>query len=188
LGTITSPTSTPYSFTEVGAGYIGAQGSGAAGSNTYTMSAEYVLSPTLIGSGKELLFGSAATGQNGTSQTGTGFDSLTLSITDKTSSGTYALSKTFGTYSAFSNFVAAGVDLDPNASGTQDVTVAMTEALSGLNGASALYVLAITPLGNGPFTSQVAVLATPIPAALPLFASGLLGLGALGWKRRNPRA
>jgi hypothetical protein len=34
----------------------------------------------------------------------------------------------------------------------------------------------------------VAALATPLPAALPLFASGLLALGVLGWRRRWRRA
>lgn len=33
--------------------------------------------------------------------------------------------------------------------------------------------------------AQVAAATTPIPAALPLFASALVGLGAFGWRRRK---
>jgi hypothetical protein len=29
---------------------------------------------------------------------------------------------------------------------------------------------------------------TPIPAALPLFATGLVGLGLLGWRRKKKAA
>jgi MYXO-CTERM domain-containing protein len=32
---------------------------------------------------------------------------------------------------------------------------------------------------------QIATTATPIPSALPLFGTGLLGLGLLGWRRRR---
>jgi len=35
---------------------------------------------------------------------------------------------------------------------------------------------------------QVAIAATPIPAALPLFASGFLGLGFARWRRNKPGA
>jgi hypothetical protein len=33
--------------------------------------------------------------------------------------------------------------------------------------------------------SYVAAAATPLPAALPLFATGLGGLGLLGWRRKR---
>jgi hypothetical protein len=35
------------------------------------------------------------------------------------------------------------------------------------------------------FFVEYQVAATPIPAALPLFASGLAGLGLFGWRRRK---
>jgi hypothetical protein len=38
---------------------------------------------------------------------------------------------------------------------------------------------------NGTITSAVAITQTPIPAALPLFAAALGGLGFMGWKRRR---
>jgi hypothetical protein len=39
---------------------------------------------------------------------------------------------------------------------------------------------------NGVITGAVAITQTPIPAALPLFAAALGGLGFMGWKRRRP--
>jgi hypothetical protein len=40
-------------------------------------------------------------------------------------------------------------------------------------------------VGNRPYTATLTIAATPIPAALPLFASALGGLGFIGWKRRK---
>jgi hypothetical protein len=37
-------------------------------------------------------------------------------------------------------------------------------------------------------TVPAAESATPLPATLPLFATGLGGLGLLGWRRKNKRA
>jgi hypothetical protein len=39
--------------------------------------------------------------------------------------------------------------------------------------------------GGGEFTQQLTVTATPIPGALPLFASGLGVIGYFGWRRRQ---
>jgi hypothetical protein len=39
--------------------------------------------------------------------------------------------------------------------------------------------------GNAPGTWSFAPVATPLPAALPLFATGLGGLGLLGWRRKR---
>jgi hypothetical protein len=35
------------------------------------------------------------------------------------------------------------------------------------------------------FTASLAASATPLPAALPLFATGLGALGLLGWRRKR---
>ena len=35
------------------------------------------------------------------------------------------------------------------------------------------------------YTDTVKISATPLPAALPLFAGGLGGLGLLGWRRKR---
>jgi hypothetical protein len=39
------------------------------------------------------------------------------------------------------------------------------------------------PSGGGTFT--LTTITTPLPAALPLFATGLGGLGLLGWRRKR---
>ena len=44
--------------------------------------------------------------------------------------------------------------------------------------------LSFTSAGDATFTAIV----TPLPAALPLFASGLVGLGLLGWRRKRAAA
>jgi hypothetical protein len=38
------------------------------------------------------------------------------------------------------------------------------------------------------FSAAYAVSATPLPAALPLFASGLGAMGLLGWRRKRKAA
>jgi len=46
----------------------------------------------------------------------------------------------------------------------------------------------INPVSWFPGTGTLTVQATPIPAALPLFASGLGVIGLLGWRRKKKRA
>jgi hypothetical protein len=44
-------------------------------------------------------------------------------------------------------------------------------------------------LGDGPCTGSVSTVSTvPLPAALPLFATGLGALGLLGWRRKRKAA
>jgi hypothetical protein len=42
-----------------------------------------------------------------------------------------------------------------------------------------------TPATSGTVTVNSETLATPLPAALPLFGSALAGLGGFGWLRRR---
>jgi len=46
----------------------------------------------------------------------------------------------------------------------------------------------VLPTGYRVVTSSFAVATTPIPAALPLFAAGLGGLGFVGWRRKTTSA
>jgi hypothetical protein len=41
---------------------------------------------------------------------------------------------------------------------------------------------------NGPGINQLSISETPVPATLPLFATGLGGLGLLGWRRKRKSA
>jgi hypothetical protein len=50
------------------------------------------------------------------------------------------------------------------------------------------YILTNIDTNKDPYTDTLTISATPLPAALPLFASGAAGLGLLGWKRRRKKA
>jgi hypothetical protein len=50
------------------------------------------------------------------------------------------------------------------------------------------YILTNIDPNKDPYTDTLTISATPIPGALPLFASGAAGLGLLGWKRRRKKA
>ena len=56
---------------------------------------------------------------------------------------------------------------------TDEITVAIGPTGQGITGSTSL---------------EVDALATPLPAALPLFASALGGLGLLGWRRKKTRS
>jgi hypothetical protein len=53
------------------------------------------------------------------------------------------------------------------------------------NSNQTLFTLAITFANESTFTATVIPNPTPLPAALPLFATGLGGLGLLGWRRKR---
>ena len=48
-------------------------------------------------------------------------------------------------------------------------------------------VTASDPIVLGPTSSEFAVEAVPLPAAAPLFLTGLIGAGLFGWRRRQSR-
>ena len=74
----------------------------------------------------------------------------------------YALSTSIGPITG-SSFIATGISF-PTSAGA----------------------LAFSSAGNATFTATVS--AVPLPAALPLFATGLAGLGLLGWRRKKAAA
>ena len=73
---------------------------------------------------------------------------------------------------------------DPAASFHNGVEITQITGINNLGDISGFYTDA-----NGTFHSFFAAPATPLPATLPLFATGLGGLGLLGWRRkRKPQA
>ncbi len=75
---------------------------------------------------------------------------------------------------AFGEF--AGLNFNPLANETYLVTLSLTPIVSGF-----------APLVASPSVS-IEINATPIPAALPLFGSGLGLMGFLGWRKKRKRA
>ena len=79
-----------------------------------------------------------------------------------------------GTYLPFSSFEAAyGAD-------TVTIVKFILDGGWGPNGAQALTLDSIN--------IEIPGAATPLPAALPLFATGLGALGLLGWRRKRKNA
>jgi hypothetical protein len=106
---------------------------------------------------------------------GTGFDSATFTISDN---GNLIVSDSFANLASaqafFSNNNLINIML---AGGLNNVQLSFDETMSGGEGFSFDY-------------STASVSATPLPDALPLFATGLGLIGMLGWwrKRRNTNA
>jgi hypothetical protein len=79
-----------------------------------------------------------------------------------------------------------GVNFSHLVAGAPSPTVETDLAFTGLTGAFELVYVEANGL---PAVLDMEVTATPLPAALPLFASGLGALGLLGWRRkRTPRS
>ncbi len=75
---------------------------------------------------------------------------------------------------------------------TDFLTLSIADGLLEIGGYAV--TLHITPLslssdgGPVPFSLTADITPTPLPAALPLFATGLGGLGLLGWRRKRKNA
>jgi hypothetical protein len=163
-------------FTIIGSGNLGALSNGGAGSYDYITKAKYDFSLT---GGNDLFLNFSDL-----TQSGTGFDSATLKVTEN---GGSVLSKTFGSFSDFVSYIASPTDLGA-VSGPTSVDVSLAEVLSGLgNGQQSAYQLAIVSSGTvtGQFHTASAV---PLPKSLALFATALLGLAGYGSFRRRKKA
>jgi hypothetical protein len=75
--------------------------------------------------------------------------------------------------------VILGADADTGNSATYPTTTASIDPYFTFPSNYSLIISAGVGNGNAPLPS------TPLPAALPLFATGLGGLGLLGWRRRR---
>ena len=83
--------------------------------------------------------------------------------------------QTAGGFTSYTSFVIAAGLLQSGLN-TLDFKVLNASGTSG------------NPMGlRVEFTERSASLATPLPAALPLFASGLGGLGLLSWRRKRKK-
>jgi hypothetical protein len=84
---------------------------------------------------------------------------------------------------------AGSFNFETSAVNTGTITISLT-AENGTTWADAYHVLAPNSDGweaadNMASTPQALGTATPLPAALPLFVSGIGGLGLLGWRRKR---
>jgi hypothetical protein len=127
---------------------------------------------------------------NTTTDTITSFDITTSAGTTILSSQEYDASNSFATANPGGLGGVGGVTftLDNNSRFFQlyvngDMTVpGVIDILSGSTNHISYECLAC---GSLRFVSAGEVSSTPLPAALPLFATGLGGLGLLGWRRRR---
>jgi hypothetical protein len=56
---------------------------------------------------------------------------------------------------------------------------------TGLGPTGVFYAATYTQLPGGPINALIVDTTVPLPAALPLFATGIGGLGLLGWRRKR---
>jgi hypothetical protein len=109
----------------------------------------------------------------GNSSLGNGFDSATFTISDN---GNLVVNQSFASLAAAQSFFSIGNLLAIQLTGgLNNIQLAFNETMSGGEGFS---------FG---FTSA-SISATPLPAALPLFAGGLSALGLIGWRRKRKAA
>jgi len=80
-------------------------------------------------------------------------------------------------------------DTDQTA-GTNPGTIATLLFLTNGAGDATVFFNQTTPSGSeaSPIIDNVTVSETPIPATLPLFATGLGAFGLLGWRRKRKNA
>lgn len=86
----------------------------------------------------------------------------------------------------YSDTSSGRFDFAGNNGGNGALVALLTAGWTG-NSTGYLQVSVNTPLvyGYGPESGNQAVAATPLPAALPLFISGLGGMGLFGWWRKR---
>ena len=101
----------------------------------------------------------------------------TLSVTASADSNSYTFDIT-GTSHAAMGWVTEAFFF--TATGTSAVLSFASTVFAGGTDAN--------PAAFGPALDNVSVSATPLPAALPLFATGLGALGLLGWRRKRKNA
>ena len=157
--------------------------SGTSTTNTSLVGGNYVGTESTSGSGNLSPLGPYTVTTSGDVTTyGPSFTSFTVtgSVTDTFAGGTL-----FGTFTD-SGTVSGGVSTGTldliitggtgaylGYTGTETETAMVTDATGAFSG---------TGTGSLTFTASVA---TPLPAALPLFATGLGAFGLLGWRRKR---
>jgi hypothetical protein len=123
-------------------------------------------------------------------------DTAATSVTVDTNSGTgnfgigqYIGSPTFNSFTVVSGQITVADFLDFGSHNSSPAVTCCTLALA-LNAPNSQAGLSNASTGAGlsleapTFTPVV----TPLPGALPLFATGLVGLGLLGWRRKKKTA
>lgn len=168
-------------FSILGEGALGAAGSyndPASNVYSYTMSGKFSFS---LASGNDLLFQ-----KTGSYLLGDGFQTATLSLF---LNGSQAYSHLFTSVADLEAALANPISFGAVSGGTQNVEVILAETIANMsdgnfNAYSLSYVFASALSGTvqGPYTVASAV---PLPAALPLFAAGLLGCGGFAMRRKK---
>ena len=103
---------------------------------------------------------------------GKGFDSATFQISEN---GTVLQNHLFTDLASAQAFFSDNLINLTLLAGLNIIQLSFNETISGGDGFAFDYV-AVSPI------------ITPLPTTLPLFASGLIGLGLLGWRRKKKTA
>jgi hypothetical protein len=109
-------------------------------------------------------------------------DTITFTYFGSTIGGTGSFTIDLGHFVTLDGEVITGVSLASNG------LVGATPSVS-FNGTDALFKQSTTTsfnaIGGKTAVFDVTTATTPLPAALPLFATGIGGLGLLGWRRKR---
>jgi hypothetical protein len=98
------------------------------------------------------------------------FDLTSLDLVNFVTSGAFTISSNLGGVFNVPSSLGTVTSFGPGFTGVSTVTI--TESLAGF-------------MGFDNFTITPTSAETPLPAALPLFATGLGALGLLGWRRKK---